>query len=309
MRAHSAQHSFRRICRRLGSVTLGIAILCAATPSYAYAPDSSEIERLYLEGQQRMEDTDFHGAADSWTRLLAMMPESKDNQATRESLIISILDAHLNAYNGLVAADGSKDVTHLRNGKRTLDRYYADFKAAYGDRTGVSQAVQDQAETLEQTILKAEREQQTVQPSRDPAPDGDSGKTVVESQPKTIVISQNTGVGLLVGGSVVTFLGLGALVMIPIGVSRVEYAEEQWALATDSTTQARLRFDGQQGVQVWVAGVILAPILLASGATMIAFGAKNRKAWNRQQASLLQSARLTPNVQRNYAGLSFSARF
>ena len=148
---------------RIGSAVLALAL---ATPSAAFAsmgPSNTEVEKLYSEGQDRAEAKDYTGAADSWTRLLNLLDESPDTQAIRESVIINVLEAHINAYNLLVDENGNKDISHLRKGKATLDDYYASFKEVHGERIGVSAAVQQKAEELEAHAAEGRRRRQGSQ--------------------------------------------------------------------------------------------------------------------------------------------------
>src|SRR5690606_10532450 len=213
IRARFVQQPLGLVFRRLCASVLAGALLCTALPAHA-SPDSSEVERLYLEGQERMDASDYRGAAESWTRLLALLPESGENQATRESIIINILDAYLKAYNGMVDEAGNKDIANLRAAKTTLDRYYSDFKAIHGDRVAVSDAVQEHAAVLERSLQRAQEEEQK-KPGAPPPTAGTNGPPASDTgkEPKVVVLNNNNGTGLIVGGSVVIALGLVAVAM------------------------------------------------------------------------------------------------
>ena len=129
-------------------------------------------------------------------------------------------------------------------------------------------------------------------------------------------MSQNNGNGLIIGGAVVTALGIGALVMVPVGSIRGNEAEEafneaQAILDVDPddpqalTDRERAEFDGQQANAILIAGAVLFPLLLAGGATMIAFGVK-AKMRSRRSAAKLQ---LTPSLGRRSVGFSLSGKF
>lgn len=310
-----------RLQQRVCAGMVAAAMFLGAAPVATAAPDQSEIERLYVEGQQRNERKDFEGAAESWTRLLNLLPESGDNQAVRETVIINVLDAHLKAYNQLVDGAGKKDPKHLRAGKQTLDSYYADFKAVYGDRMAVSAAVQEKAAELEAALEKAEAEAAVPPPSDPTPPPIETYTGGDQSDQDVVVVNRQNSVALLASGAVVAALGIAAIAMIPIGVVRVNDAEERWqdanarfaAAAPGSTErsdasfeQQQAEFDGNQGEAIWISGAVLAPLLLGGGAALIVFGVKAHKANQRGQARI---PTLAPSFTRTSVGFGLSGRF
>src|SRR5688572_25677361 len=207
---------------RVLAAALAIAMVTAPQPVSAAGP--SEIERLYVEGQERYGSGDFAGAADSWTRLLENLPEAQANKATRENVLLNAVQACIDAYNRSRKEDGTKDIEHLRKGKAVLDKYYADYNRAYGDRAGVSQAVEEKTDDLDGELKKAEDEAAAASGTTPTDTPTDTPTTTPTDQPpekKVIVLEpQNAGNGLIVGGSVVGALGIGALVMGIIGAVR-----------------------------------------------------------------------------------------
>lgn len=320
-RVTTASGRFRR-SHRLWAAVLATALVVATAPAQAaMAPNEAEIERLYVEGQQQLEAQDYTGAADSWTRLLELLPESGDNQAVRESVIINILDAHLKAYNQLVDESGNKDAAHLRSGKQTLDRYYSDFKRIHGDRKGVSAAVQDKAEELERTLAKAEESAGTTGATEDDATEPTPVVSPAEDdQPKDreviVLQAQNNGTGLIVGGAVAGALGLGALAMIPIGAIQGDQAEEDFNNATTDAEETRAEDDGRQANAVLIAGAVLTPLLLGAAAAMLVIGFKQRRKAQEEQSRVMRGASLTPTFQvpghgrgAGFTGLTLRGRF
>ena len=120
---------------------------------------------------------------------------------------------------------------------------------------------------------------------------------------------QSTGNGLIVGGAVVGFLGIGALTMGIIGAVRAPKAEEDYTQAQaegDTVALEEADFRGKQANQLTIAGFVLAPLLLGGGAAMIYFGVKQKK---ESQHSAAKSVRVTPSVGPRFSGLSLSGRF
>lgn len=309
--------SLRGIATRLLAATLTTAIVAAPQPVSAAAAQSTEIERLYIEGQERYSNGDFSGAADSWTRLLEKLPEAQANKATRENVLLNITQAYLDAYNRSRRDDGSKDIENLRSGKGVLDKYYADYNRAYGDRAGVSQAVQEKSDELEEELRKAEddlkaREAKaaggtvTDPGTADPA-GGPAGTPTDQPKEKVIVLApQNAGNGLIVGGAVLGVLGIGALAMGIVGAVRAPKAEEDYNEAVmngDEVAREQADFEGKQANQLTIAGFVLAPLLLGGAGAMIAIGViKKQKA----QRAL---GRVVPTIGPRFAGVTVQGRF
>ena len=94
----------RRLQQRLGALAVASALVSASVPAMAIAaPIQEEIGRMYGEGQEYMEQKEFKRAADVFTRLLNLIPESGDNKAIRESLILNGIGAN----NGVFKPDGN----------------------------------------------------------------------------------------------------------------------------------------------------------------------------------------------------------
>jgi hypothetical protein len=298
---------FRGIVPRVLAATLATAVIAAPLPAYA---GPSEIERLYVEGQDRYAADDFVGAADSWTRLLEKMPEAQSNKATRENVLLNVVQAYIDAYNRSRREDGSKDIEHLRKGKEVLDKYYADYNKAYGDRAAVSQAVQEKSDDLDAELRKAEEDIK----AREAKADGGETETPIVTdptdptpppRPEVLLAPQGTGNGLIVGGSVVGVLGIGALAMGIIGAVRGPKAEDDFNNATTELERQEANFDGEQANKLTIAGFVLAPLLLGGGAAMLTLGIMRKQKANRQAARV----GWTPSVSRTFTGITLQGRF
>lgn len=313
-----------RLGERLAALAVAATLVVSASPASAHIapPNAQEIERLYLEGQDHYAAKDFKGAAEAWTRLLNLMPESGTNQATRENVLINILTAHLDAYRRMRNEDGSRQIEHLREGKKTLDQYYADFKQVHGDRTAVSAAVQEKGDEIELELTKAEEELAAAAARDEDGPDpvdppggagagaggGDGGKEVV-----VVPGPQENGTGLLVGGSVVAVLGIAALAMIPIGVVRGRNAARDFDDGRDEGNMTKMdqaKFEGEQANKVLISGAILTPLLLGGAAALLAFGIiKRRQAHESRLRASKGVTGMSPVFDRSFAGFALQGRF
>jgi hypothetical protein len=309
-----------------GAVALSFA--SAPLPAQAVAPDQ-EIERLYVEGQDKYAEGDFAGAADAWTRLLDRLPEAQANRATRENVLLNVVQAHLDGYARTRKADGSKDIELLRAGKQVLDDYFASFKKAYGDRAAVSTAVQEKADDLERLLADAEREAAAV-PEPGPGPSDGGGGTGPQpagdgggGKPNVIVLeSGNDGSGLIAGGAVAAGLGLGGFGVLGAGVVIANRAEEDFLAITcespcnaDQQAAAQSERDaaekrGRTGNALTITGAIVGPVLLITGGVLIGLGIKRRKdAKAARDEQLRKTLGVVPAAGRGFTGLVVSGRF
>jgi hypothetical protein len=322
---------------RLASAALACTLAFGAAPAQAAtAPDSNEIERLYNEGADRNSAKNYSGAAESWTELLVLLPEQSANQSTRENVLLNVLDAYMNAYNGMRKADNTKDITYLRSAQRVLAQYLGAFQSAYGRGKGVSAQVQQKANELDELVKKAEEEARgtgttTTPPEDDDGKGKDDGTKDDPPPPPPIQLPpENNGIGLIAGGAVLIGVGLGSLALVIVGGvngpkwekefetkdSQVSDAcgatpEDQCSMSTPGVSDLIEDRDyaekkGKQANSLTIAGAVIAPLFVAGGAVMLAFGIKrNREA----KAAARPTARFSPNVGRNYAGFVIQGRF
>jgi hypothetical protein len=318
---------------RVLSAILSVALLAAPLPAQAFAPSAGEIERLYNEGDKKNSEGDFKGAAESWTRLLVLLPEEGANQATRENLLLNVLDAHINAYNRVVGPDGKKDIANLQEGKKTYELYLTQYRAVYGSGRAISAAVQQKGDELDAALAKAEKEASgtTTNPETTPNPKvepDDKGKPVVDQPP--VLPPENNGIGLIAGGSVTIALGLGAMGVLIAGAVGAPKAEHDYEVAQGAAldycsnypepvcanpanqTQYDAQLNklddadkrGRVANALTITGAILTPVLLGAGAAMLAIGIKRNLA-----SKHTRRVSVAPALGRSFAGIGISGRF
>jgi hypothetical protein len=325
MARHPRHRLAHGVLSRLLACTVALSFASAPMQVVAAAPDS-EVERLYVEGQDKYAEGDFAGAADAWTRLLDRLPEAQSNRATRENVLLNVVQAHLDGYARNRKPDGTKDIEHLRSAKAVIEAYFTAFKKAYGDRAAVSAAVQEKSDELDRTLADAEKEAAVV-PDPGPKPDSTPGDTKPEGGgkqgPDIIVLeSQNDGGGLIAGGAVSAGLSLGGFGVLAAGALIAKRAEEDFLAVqcgppcdADAEEAAQSERDdaekrGRTGNALTITGAIVGPVLLITGGLLIGLGLKRRKdAKAAREEQLRKSLGVVPAAGRGFTGLVLTGRF
>lgn len=317
----SAPRSVRSLDRRLRRGLASRLLAATVALSFASAPvlpamaaQDSEIERLYVEGQDKYAADDFSGAAEAWTQLLERLPEAQPNRATRENVLLNVLQAHLDGYSRMRKDDGSKDIEQLRSAKRVLEAYFSSFKEAYGDNAAVSAAVQEKADELDVALTAAEAEAAEDDLPDPPPMEIEKDEKPEKDGPDIIVLeAENDGGGLIVGGAVTAGLSLAGFGVLAAGAVLAVRAEEDFIAAQeagDDDAQADAERSGNTGNALTITGAIVGPVLLITGGVLIGLGIKKRKdAKAARDEQLRRTISVTPTGGRGFAGLMLRGRF
>lgn len=316
----------RRLQQRAGALAVVSALVCASVPTVALAaPSQEEIGRMYGEGQDYMEQKEFKRAAEVFTRLLNLVEESRDNKAIRESLILNILDAHIQAYEGIVDENGRGDVEQLKQGKATLQQYYKDFQAVHGDAVAVLGDIQTLAAKLDRLLEEDEPPPPVVEPVVEP--DGGGGVTPPpDNPPPPTAPPSNAGLGLIIGGVGLGVLGVGAGIMIPVGSSLGRNAEDDYNEGQTEKLEAQMAGDavleriaddkiesandaGERANAVLISGAVLTPLLLGGAAALIIIGVKKRRQSTTASIRPRETLTAAPSFGRRFTGFSLQGRF
>lgn len=111
-------------------------------------PLISEVERLYLEAQERYGAGEFALAADLYHECLENLPEAEEYREIRGFIVTNELQSRLQAFNRIRSIDGQYQFEFLDRADEVLAKYRADFAAAYGDTASVSAGVEEIATEL-----------------------------------------------------------------------------------------------------------------------------------------------------------------
>lgn len=282
---------------RTGSRTLLAALLAVAvaTPAPREAaaapakkprsrPAASAFEEGFEAGQNQFDRGDYLDAARTWVRTTALLPETPENRDNRVAIHEYIADAYTRA----LASDPDPEV--LREAVDALDRYADEFTAAYpGDPlpTKVASARDDLRERLEPRDA----------PAPEPAPAAPEPDSAPPAQPWK---------GLAIGGGVALGGGAAMLLMAAVGAARAERHERAFddpanacSLQQPEGACAGIYADGLRANRTAVAGLVLGPLLLAGGVSMLVV-AMRRKTSPRA---------IAPLFGRGLVGVSWQRRF
>ena len=161
----------------------------------APSSDRERQEKLYLEGRAQFSAADYSAAIETWTRLLAELPQGAETTEVRLDLLFNIALAHTREYLF------DEDPVHLRKAL-TLFQLYAERKP--------SEDVTQRIAELEAQLAALEDAEATAEP---PPP-----QAMPTSQPEPALAqddrgpSRGLGIGLLAGGGAAVAGGAALLI-------------------------------------------------------------------------------------------------
>lgn len=286
------------------SVALPLALVLAV-PSAAYAQEPmARAKELYDEGSTLYSAADYGGAIKKFTEALGIVTSegSDDDHTIRGALLLNIAQSHTHAY------EVDADAGHLRAARSIYQRYVDEAGRGAGyPETDVVDA-KSQIDDLNARI-EALEEHDDPPPNNGTTPPpttpGDTGPAEAE-----IVRTRSIGIGLLVGGSVLTLGGVGLLAwgttFERFAIQSVrEEANDPDKPISEFTPEEREHVDEQTRFgKIWLgagAGIaVLGLVGVGLGAWQMSKAAKMRKQ---------RSAVLMPVFTRDFAGLSLTGRF
>ena len=263
---------------------------------------STEVLRLNARAQESYDAGDFEAAAHAWAEILRILPESETNKAERNTQLLIMIDASIRAFQqqgGRSRAEVSVEV--LRRGVATLDQYESDFSSTYGQGVRTSEEAQEQAQRLRTLLASTEANLPVAAPEPTPPRDPTTNDDVLI---RNKGFDPPSGVGLIVGGSLMITAGLGATSMIAVGATMNKQASRDHKKASeaepvDEAGQDAADDKGRTGTALLVTGSVLTGVLLAGGATMLGFGIKRR----------IRYLAFSPTAGRGFVGVSLRGRF
>lgn len=290
------------------SLTLGMGASGLARSATAMEParvePSARARDLNHEGQRRYDAGDYLGAAQSWARILEVLPENDVNREERDNALLITLEASRSAYEKRINAPGDSaredGIDYLRSAISILERYEAEFDRAYGGTQSISPDARRLGDEIRELLAEAEAR---LGPSRETPPPR-IVPTTDDFTPVADFRRGPSGTGLIVAGAVTMTAGLAMTSMIVVGAVRarqaredIEDAREDMPPDEDAERDAERRLD--QGNALMISGGVLTGVFLAGGATMLGIGIRRR----------VRYMAVAPSVGPRYVGISATARF
>ncbi len=318
---------------RVVATLLGTLVLAAAAPALAAAPlqangasvPKGPTQDRYRKGRIAFDAGRFEEAGQAWADVLDQVPESARNRGLRSKLILDVMSAYRAAY------EQSGDVAMLERGLEHYFRYFAVYKETYQSpriprevvvarydlksmideaKKGSPQAAGDDGETGESSENGQTEESTAGEPVSEGSSTREEGGAPVEptrSSGARMEVSgggpkDRNGTPLIAAGATVLALGVGASSMIAVGAIEGQRAREDQKMP-GFTEEQRDRIDqrGRSMNGLLIAGLVTTPVLVATGAALLAVGAKRRR--DRGVAAV------SPTFGRSFAGVVVRGRF
>lgn len=290
-----------RLVAGLVAAAVAAAVIAVPSPVQARGPgsspiaDSTRVKDLNGRAQLTYGNGDFRGAAKSWNEILEILPENRTNREERETTLLVALDAYMRAFESREPTDLKDAVASLKAGVTAYDRYVKEYQRVYGGGANVGLEAEETGTKIKRLYEEA-NSRLAPPPPDEPKPKNPTATPVVI---KPFEAKGPSGVGLIVGGAVTIVGGLGAMSLIVVGSSISKRASRDSADADTDAEMDEVDRKGKTGDALIITGAVLGTVMLAGGATMLAFGIRRR----------VRYLAVAPNVGRGYVGVSVGGRF
>lgn len=290
---------------------LGVGLATAAPVGAVQAAPAdpvAEATQLFQDGQAKYETLDYEGAIDTWMKAYVKFPDTDEFRATRGTVLYAIAQARLDLYGT------DKDKQHLVLAQRILSSYLSKLDPADTDTRA---SVQEWLDKVEAKLAEADKaaapapvagpvepEEPQPLPAEEPAQPADPG-------PADAPASGRPGKGLIIGGAVMTAVGVGvaagagtALGLAAKGRSDDVDAVMNGGNPNDLTAEQTqtLEDEGFALQTGQIISIAAGGALAIGGIVMLAVGAKRNKSGSAR-------ASVTPAFGPRFSGLVLQGRF
>jgi len=298
----------------------GAVAQAGAAPSLRSNPKtmSQGTRRQFDQGRAAYQAADFAKAGQTFAGALQGVPDVPTNRSVRAFLVVDAMSSYQEAY------EKSGNVQMLETG---MDVYYAYFKSyrdAYGT-SNIPEVVVEARFVMKEALAHARQNGgkpggsngDNPQPPPPPDPQSDSTDDGA-TQPQPVAADRrgdrrraradaDSGTGgdastpLIASGATMLALGVGASSMIAVGaIQGQRIREDQKQPGYSDEQRERMDEQGKQMNAVFIAGLVVTPVLLATGSALLAKGLIDRR-----------KARLSvaPSVTPKFAGVVVRGRF
>lgn len=298
---------------RIVSMLLGITLatpvalprLAHAQPTDAPGEEATEATRLNAEAQQKYADGDYAGSAQTYARILEVLPENRVNREERDNVLLLVIGVYQDAYKQATVV-GDKDAIRraaemLCVAEKHYKAYVSTYRDVYGGGADPSKAARESNDTLQAKLKEAEAELGSS-PCAPPPPKVEPKK---EDPPAFTFEGPEpprgpSGVGLIVAGAITLTAGVGATSMIIVGGINRRKAKD---IRDDEESTDAERSNAKDNIKradgLIIAGSVVSGVLIAGGAAMLGIGIRRR----------MRYMAFAPTFNRGYVGLSLQGRF
>lgn len=305
-----------RVLGAMARRLVAVMVLCTLVPGASFAaparpsvppPELVAFDAGFNEGQDLFNHGEFLAAVRKWTEAAELLPENNQYKNNRIAIYEYIADTYVS-----MIKNGAGEAV-VREGRTTLERYATDFSAVHPgealpgpveDALIMFGGIIESAETTAATAAAAAAETAAAEAvAKHDAELARARALLVRPKPPP----PKPVMGLAVGGGLALGGGAAMLAMLGVGAARARASEayvenpdmgcfKDQALTGECLANANR---GKTANSVQIAGLVLAPILVAAGVALLVVAGR-RKAKNRTLAPLF-----APRM----AGLSFQANF
>lgn len=132
------------------AISASLAARARAGDPKTDVPPTSELERIYVEGQRLREEGEHEQAARTWAELLLLLPEEEEWKVIRENVVLNIIDASLEANRRYDPSSGVDQEVLLDFAAEILADYTAKYTEAYGEGAAVSAEIKEVEDKLQE---------------------------------------------------------------------------------------------------------------------------------------------------------------
>jgi len=283
-------------------LVLALVLVLVPVPGLARAPVEApatedplaEAKAAHADADAKYNTADYEGAIESWQRAYAALPRTAESNTYRSLILYNIAAAHEKLF------QLRDDVEYLEKAKILLERFERSIDEIYAEapEDGEKERVQvrEKIARIDELIAAARREP-TPEPST-PPPSTSPAEPV--DPPTDAPTHDRRGRGWIIGGSVLTALGVGSAATMVAMLAIGERANDVGDLDRTDLQAREDQFDeGRRANAVAIATGVLAAALVGTGIALIVVGAKKHP----------RRTALTPTLGPSLTGLFLHGRF
>jgi hypothetical protein len=277
----------RRFCSTQSRLFASLLTVALVTTPLHVVEAAPSVEDLYTQGQEKFDASDYGGAGDLWAEAVRALPESKDNAATRQTIMNLALDAYIRAFRN------DSDRSHIDKAKTLLDEYEASLEANGGALGSDIAGEKAKIEDILAELAAAEKPEDEPEPEVEPETDTND----------QVFVDEKPGQGLVIGGAVMLGVGAAGAGLMIGGLIGGGSAQKAFDASMPGTEREDIRKRGKTMNILAITGGAVGAVFVGAGVALLIIGLQRNK------AARLQNVMLLPEVGPEYAGFGLSGKF